>query len=265
LTFKKLLCFAALCLAVVTPAFAQETGVLQVRFEYGGQPIAPKPIMPIKDAPCCSQQHSVSEKLLVNPENKGIKNVVVYLHTGRGGSDLPDVSPKNETRVLTMTQCRFDPLVVLAQVGDTLKVTNRGPVGHCAKINFFRNSVLAYSIPTDGPRSFELRHPEPAPIPVDCNIYPWMRAYVVVLEHPFAAKSDENGELLIKGLPAGEELHFRVFHEAGRVEEVTIDGEHKTWARGRFTAEIEPGMNDLGTVVILGDALETPSAGRDGF
>ena len=31
-------------------------------------------------------------------------------------------------------------------------------------------------------------------------------------DHPFAAVSDENGDLTIKGLPAGEELVFRVYH-----------------------------------------------------
>jgi len=96
---------------------------------------------------------------------------------------------------------------------------------------------------------------EPAPIPVDCNIHPWMKSYVVVLDHPFAAVSDENGDLTIKGLPAGEELVFRVYHEAGGIKEVEINGKSEEWSRSRFKVDVKPGMNDLGTVVIPTDAL----------
>jgi hypothetical protein len=80
----------------------------------------------------------------------------------------------------------------------------------------------------------------------------------VVLEHPFAAKSDENGDLVIKNLPAGDELVFRVYAEAadGAIGEVTMDGKKVDLGRrNTFEAKINPGMNDLGTVVIPAAAL----------
>lgn len=246
----------ALCMVAATPALAQETGDLKIRFEYGGDPVSPDPINVNKDTQFCGQHGLVSEKLLVNSDNKGIKNVIVYVYTGRGGSDLPEASPKNETHELANSQCRFAPHIVIAQTGDTLKVTNPDPVGHNANLNFFRNNAQNFTIPAGGSKSVKLEEPEPAPIPVDCNIHPWMRAYIVVLEHPFAAKSDENGELVIKGLPAGEELTFRVYHEAGRIDDVTVAGEQQSWRRSRFDVKIEPGVNDMGTVVIPADALE---------
>ena len=101
----------------------------------------------------------------------------------------------------------------------------------------------------------ELTESEPAPIPVDCNIHPWMKSFVVILDHPFAAVSDENGDLMIKGLPAGQELVFRANHEAGRINDVTINGKDEEWSRSRFELEIKPGLNDLGTVVIPADSL----------
>lgn len=257
MTLRKLLSTVALCVAATTPAIAQETGDLKIRFEYGGEAIASVPISPNKDTEYCGRHDLVNEKLLINTKSKGIKNVIVYLYTGRGGSELPHTPPANETRVLTIAQCRFDPHVVLAQAGDTLKVINRDPVGHNTNISFFRNFPSAITDGAYGPSLFQLQRPEPTPVPVDCNIHPWMRAYVVVLEHPFVATSDENGDLVIKGLPAGKELVFRVFHEAGRIDKVMIAGEPKNWLRSLFEVKIESGVNDLGTVVIPDEAFAT--------
>jgi hypothetical protein len=54
----------------------------------------------------------------------------------------------------------------------------------------------------------------------------WMHAYLIVLDHPFVSVSDDQGNVEIKDLPAGNELVFRVFHEsfAGAIPEVEIDG-----------------------------------------
>ncbi|TVQ03613.1 MAG: methylamine utilization protein [Planctomycetaceae bacterium] len=257
MTLRSILISGAIYMAVTATAFAKETGELKIRFEYGGEAVAAGPITPTKDVKYCGQHDLVNEKLLVNPENKGIKNVIVYLYTGRGGSELPDVAPVNETRVLTIAECRFDPHIVLAQAGDILKIVNRDPVGHNTNVNFFNNQTSSSTVRSDGLSFYNLQRAEPAPIPVDCNIHPWMRAYLVVLKHPFAAKSDENGDLVIKGLPVGKELVFRVFHEAGRIDKVVIDGEPKNWLRGLFNVKVESGVNELATVVIPGEALAT--------
>ena len=253
---RTFLAAAALLVFGASPVLAQQTGELKIQFVYGGDPPKPAQLNPNKDAQFCGNHPLVDETLLVNPKNKGIKNVVLYVYTGRGGSDLPKTDAGGDTLVLQNENCRFDPRIVVAQVGDTLKVTNPDPVGHNANLNFFRNKAMNPTIPAGEAVSVKLEEEEPAPIPVDCNIHPWMRAYVVVLEHPFAAVSDEDGVLTIKGLPAGEELTFRVFHEAGRIDEVNVNGEERSWRRSRFDVAIKPGMNDLGTVVIPAASLE---------
>ena len=45
---------------------------------------------------------------------------------------------------------------------------------------------------------------EKLPTQVKCDIHPWMSAYWLVLDHPYAAVSDTDGVFTIKGLPAGE-------------------------------------------------------------
>ena len=41
------------------------------------------------------------------------------------------------------------------------------------------------------------------PGPVSCSIHPWMTAYWLVLDHPYFAVTDENGNFEIKNAPAG--------------------------------------------------------------
>ncbi|WP_047816231.1 methylamine utilization protein [Rhodopirellula islandica] len=245
---------AAACALTASMAMA-DTGTLKMRFVLDTDN-APKLdlIDPNKDVDFCGKHDIPNEKLIVDPASKGIKNVLVYVYTGRGGTKLDDVPAKNETHELANDECRFQPHYVIAQTGDTLKITNPDPVGHNANLNFFANKAENLMIPAGAEKEVALEKPEPAAIPVECNIHPWMKAYVVVLEHPYAAVSGEDGTLTIEGIPTGEVM-FRVSHEAGKIDEVKIGGSKESWRRSRFELDIQPGMNDLGDVLVPGDAL----------
>tara|TARA_R110002049_G_scaffold2750_8_gene22293 strand:+ start:252082 stop:252951 length:870 start_codon:yes stop_codon:yes gene_type:complete len=236
---------------------ADETGDLKIRFVYGGDAPAAKPINADKDADFCGKHGLVDESLVVNPENKGIKNVVVYVYTGSRGTDLPKQTPANATHTLANLNCRFEPHVVICQVGDTLKVTNPDPVGHNANLKFFNNTAQNFMIPAKQEKSVTLEEAEPALIPVECNIHPWMKANILVVDHPFAAVSDEDGYLEIKGLPAGKEIIFRASHDSGTFrDEIIINGKKDSWRSNKFEVEIKPGMNDMGTVEMPPAAFE---------
>src|SRR5690606_1323113 len=123
------------------------------------------------DKEVCGQFKLIDESLIVNPENRGIQNVVVYLHTGRGGTKIAEVSPRNQEVELTAENCRFDPHIVVAQTGDTLVFNPKSAVGHNLNVGFFRNPPMGIIIPPGAPRRFALTFPEPAPIPLECNIH----------------------------------------------------------------------------------------------
>lgn len=218
---------------------------------------APPPVKQINVAPDFAPPGApiIDERLLVDPKSRGIKNVLVYVYTGRGGSTI-DVPPnKNQRRRLTMTNARFEPHILIAQAGDTLELVERGPNQHNPNLNFFANTPQGILVPPGEPHLVPVPKPEPAPIPVDCNIHPWMRAYVVVLDHPFAAVTDSDGNLAIDGLPAGTSLTFRVFHEAGRIDRVRMSGAETDWQRSRFNVELAVGVNDLGDILIPSESL----------
>lgn len=256
---RTLLGLAATAATVLSSTtMAAETGTLKAKFVFGGPAPSPAAIDPNKDREFCGKHPLVDESLLVNPQNNGIQNVILYVYTGRGGSKVPKVDPVNATHDLANDKCRFEPHVVIAQTGDTLKVTNPDAVGHNANLNFFANQPQNFTIPPGGEKEVELKEAEPAPIPVECNIHPWMKAYVVVLDHPYAAVSDKDGVLTIEGLPTGKELTFRVAHEgaSGSIDEVKINGKSQKWSRNRFDVMIKPGTNDLGEIEIPAAAFK---------
>lgn len=242
-----------LVVAHAAPVTAQ-TGDLKVRFQYGGKAPAVSGLVINKDVEFCGKDTVLNERLLVNPDNQGVKNVILYVYTGRGGSKLDPVAPVNQTHELANNKCRFEPHVVIAQKGDTLKVTNPDAVGHNANLVFINNVQQNFTVAPGQEKLVELTEAEPAPMPVECNIHPWMKAWVVVFDHPYVAASDENGELLIKGIPVGKQT-FRVNHEAGSIRQVSIGGKDEEWKSSRVELDIKPGLNDLGTVIIPADAL----------
>jgi len=251
----------ALCMAAalsVPSAFAEETGTIKVQFKYGGSAFDPAAIDVNKDVDFCGKHPLFNEKLLVDKATNGIKNVVLYVHTGKGGSKLPAMTLVSKKVTLANDKCRFEPRVVLLAVGDTLEITNPDTVGHNANLNFFANTAQNITIPPAAAKEIKIEKPEPGVIPIDCNIHPWMRAYAVVLDHPFAGVSDAEGMVEIKGVPAGSKLMFRISHEAAEsaIKEVTIGGKTEALKKNMIELMVNPGMNDLGTITIPAVALK---------
>ncbi|MGV3486300.1 MAG: methylamine utilization protein [Planctomycetaceae bacterium] len=254
------LLFSAVALAAfsVSSASAQETGTLKAQFVYGGSAFDPTALVPDKDTEFCGKHKLVNERLLINKSNNGIQNVVFQVYTGRGGSKLEATQHEAKTVTLANNQCRFEPRVVLLQVGDTLEITNPDPIGHNANLNFFANTAQNLLIPPGAKKEIAIEKAEPGVVRVDCNIHPWMTAQVVALDHPFAAVSDADGMIEIKNLPAGKALVFRINHEAADsgIKEVKIGNKTETLKKNNIEIMIKPGMNDLGKITIPADTLK---------
>ncbi|OYP33952.1 hypothetical protein [Rhodopirellula sp. MGV] len=246
---------AVLVVSLLVAKFAAaETATLKMRFVFDGDPPPRKPINGLP-AGLGAAAPIESEHLIVGPKTKGIKNVVVYLSTGRGAAEIEIPTSKPQTRTMSMANFRFDPHVLIAHTGDTLELAPKDQVTYAPNIMFFKNPASGLYVPPGKPHRFSLRFDEPAPVPVNCNVHSWMRAYVVVLNHPFAAVSDAEGELTISGLPPGRTLAFRVFHEAGRVSKVKLAGVETEWSRQRFEVDLVPGLNDLGEIHVSPEML----------
>lgn len=248
----------AACVNVTPVAWAeQQWGDLKMQFLLPGAPPPPQPIRPAANVPFCAGQGLVDESRLVDPETNGIKNVVVYLYTGapwfqRPAAVHPELKKEPKTVTLALSGCQFDPRVVLLTAGDTLRVTNADPVDHHFNFNAFTNPAVRIDLAPGAVELLKLDQAEIAPVPVECHIHSWMKGWVVVFDTPYIAKSDEQGILYIKNLPAGAILHFRMFHErAGQNAALQrVDAPPLPLRRNILSVKIEPGANDLGKILL---------------
>ena len=239
---------AAICLPAVASA---EWGNLKGQFVFDGTPPKQPEITVTKDVEFCGKFDLLAENVVVDPDSKGIANVVVYLYPGR--RQKVEVHPSYEAAAKEPVAfdnigCRFEPHIVTLMTGQTLKIGNKDAVGHNTKMDCLSNAPINPIIPANQTLEQTFSKEERLPVTVSCNIHPWMTARVVIKEHPYMAVSGADGTFEIKNLPAGE-WTFQVWHEeSGYVQDVKLGGKKTEWSKGRFDLEIESGDNDLGVV-----------------
>ena len=235
-------------------------GNLTGTFVVDGSASEQQPLNITKDVEFCTQNPPLSEAVVVNEANGGLKNVVVYLYLSRG-DDPPPVHESyaagaTEPVTLDNQWCRFDDHIVGVRTGQTLVVQNSDQVAHNTKIDALANAPINPILPAGAEVEKVFEREERLPIQVSCSIHPWMQGYVVVKDHPYFAITDENGHFEIKNLPTGD-WSFQVWHEtAGYMDEVEVDGEETEWSKGRVDVAISPGDNQLGEVQLAADLFE---------
>ncbi|MBY0514034.1 MAG: hypothetical protein K2P78_09010 [Gemmataceae bacterium] len=165
-------------------------------------------------AHCLSKGDVLDETLVVNPKNKGIKNVVVWLRPDttdpKAAFPKDKIHPDDAKRapadvVVDQPCCMFVKRVTIARVGDQLVVKNPAPVAH----NFFWTSGSNGEFNVTVPKESDWKMPqklaaETAPIQFRCTIHPWMNGYVRIFDHPYYAVTDEDGKFELKNAPAGK-------------------------------------------------------------
>ena len=169
-----------------------------------------------KDAAVCAAQDVPDEKLVVNPENKGIANVVIYL--AKKPAKIAPTVEKSAVPEVTFDQrgCRFLPHVLLVRTDQTVRVLSDDEAAHNTHTYPIKNRQDNFVVaPKDrgGVSVKPLTLSEKLPSKVGCDIHPWMVAYWVILDHPYAAITDENGNFEIKDLPVGTH-EFNVWQES---------------------------------------------------
>lgn len=229
-------------------------GTLRGRFVYDGEPPKPDPIVPTKDPEFCGQHNLVDESLVVNDERQ-LKNVFVYVYVPRGQSlDVHEgySESADDEVVLDNEDCRFEPHCITLRLSQTLSVqstdTAEHSIGHNTNLAS-RQEPFNDTVPATGmDKSFKVA--QSYPLPIKCNIHPWMSAHILIREDPYMALSADDGSFEIANIPAGEH-EFVFWHERpGTLRDVTLGG-GKTDRRGRMKIEIPAGqVVDLGEIAV---------------
>lgn len=243
--------FTSLALTITLLALASSTAFAQAgkwatlkgQFLYGDKGAklpAAKIIVPSKDAEVCGDTKLFEEKLVVNPENRGIANMVVWLYKHKGEVHPGYAKTAADTIKMDNKMLRFTPHTVAVRVGQTLEIGNSDPVGHNSLIGFIKNKGQNPMIPAMG--SFKLgpkqiAKTEIVPSSVSCSIHPHMKGYIFVQDHPYVAVSDKDGKFEIKNIPAGK--HTLRLWNGKYVEDVKIDGKKTKWSKGKYKIDIK--------------------------
>ena len=170
-------------------------------------------------AGCAKDPDLKSEEWIVNPKNKGIRDVYVWVEPlgTKRGTPFPAAqinpalaTPKATAWSIDQPCCRFIPRVLAVRVGDSLAVKSSPTIAHNANFQSENNGSKNIVIPADAPpvTMVEKFVAEPGPIGVACNIHPWMKSTIRVFDHPYFALTDEKGKFEIKLAPIGK---FRLF------------------------------------------------------
>ncbi len=232
-----------------------DTATLKLKFILDGDVPKREEVDGSRD-PFCADLEILSEKMVVSKAGE-IQNVVLYLDTRKTKVDLPNIPVPDVKPVLDNKGCVFVPHVFAVRAGQTVIVKNSDEAGHNANFNFFNNPSKNFLVPAGGSKELEIKQSEPTAIPVDCNIHPWMKSHIIVMDHPFVGISNEKGELEIKDLPVGE-VAFKIWHENSdrSLEKGELNGKSEKWSRGVMKVELKPGMNDLGTIKFKADSFK---------
>lgn len=209
--------FGAALLALVTPAAAGPTGVLSGTVRLTGAAPARPPLPVFKHHEVCGD-HVPDERLVVGPGG-GVRYAIVTVDGVRGGK----TSERDATVILDNRECRFQPHVQVAEVGQWLEITNSDPVLHDADARIGAETLFNVAV-TPGHR---VRKPlaRPGMVAFTCDVrHTWMSAFVDVTTHPYHTVTDAYGAYEIRDLPVGS-YTVRVWHEelGTTTRPVTID------------------------------------------
>lgn len=233
---------------------ADEWGDLTVQFVFDGPIPVANPVAITKDAAFCSKTKLVDDSLVIDEASKGVGNVIAYLYLSRGASKPPIHPDNKEVKALELNldndKCRFDPHVVCVQAGQELIIGNLDSVGHNTKIDTFANDAININLPAGSKLSQLWEKSEKRPSQISCSIHPWMKAWVVIKDHPYFGASNKQGEIVIKNVPSGK-WTFQFWQEAaGYVDDVNVDGKDTKWKKGRVEINMTSQGVDLGVVKV---------------
>ncbi len=216
---------AILSLFVSDLAFAYEVaevtngGTIEGSVRFSGNPPPAKIIEVGQDREVCGKVQKIYE---VEVKNGGVKNVLVKIVEIDKGKDFDF-----QEAVLGQEGCKFKPHIVLASPGK-LTLSSSDPMPHNIHTKSIMNPPINKTLNRLNRKS-SLSISFPETIHVKCDLHGWMKAFVVVAEHPYYATTADAGSFQLRDVPPGT-YELEVWHEklGTQKQEVTVEAGRKT-------------------------------------
>ena len=224
------LMFVALLSIGAWLGFASPAGAAAIKgtVQYVGASVEVKKLPVTVDQFVCGKDKD-AEELSLSPQ-RGLGNAVVSL-----ASPPPDARWNFSTApvFLDQRQCVFIPRVVLVPLGGTVEFLNSDRLLHNLHSVSRANTVFNRTQPKG--RTIPITFTKPEIVRITCDLHGWMRAWVVVMEHPFHAVTGAAGEFTLDKVPPGK-YTLNVWHET----------------LGTVTKDVTVGETDATAVIEIG-------------
>ena len=223
---------------------AASWGTFSGKVTYDGTP-PPRPLiaMGANEAAChggATQDETRDETWVVGPKG-GVKNVVVYLQPPEGYYFyMPEDQLKYKDKAKGLEWAKDEVLIDQPHCAFKPHVFWLFPKYYDPKTNGYlpteqklvvRNSFGSQHNFNLDPRGGDTRAqnftlqpgthvevtgfvPNTRPVFAKCDIHTWMKTYGFIMEHPYCAITDDEGNFTIKDAPLGVDLQVVAWHEA---------------------------------------------------
>jgi plastocyanin len=178
----------------------------------GPVPAAQKLAVTIDQYACGTTKDA--DELVVSPRRE-IANAVVSIENPPPGATWPAEAGKT---TIDQRGCAFVPRVVVIPVGGTVDFLNNDRLLHNIHATPKLNVAFNRTQPKD--RTIPITFQKAEIVRIDCDLHSWMRAWVVVAEHPYYRVTQADGGFAYDNLPPGR-YRLQIWHE--RLGTVTKD------------------------------------------
>ena len=182
----------------------------------------PKKLPVTIDQYICGKEKT-GEEFVVGPQG-AVKNAVVWLQTPPAGAAWPSAPVKTD---MDQKAC------VIVPAGGTVEFLNSDRLLHNLHSVSRENPTFNRTQPRG--RAIPVGFSKPEIVQVNCDLHSWMRAWVVVADHPFYALSSDAGEFVLPNVPPGKYV-LQIWQETLGItsREVTVGGDD-----ARVTVELK--------------------------